>query len=514
MELHRWQSECLSLWENNGYRGIVNAVTGTGKTFLALSAISHLETASDKDLRVKIIVPQTFLAWQWRGEVKRALRVKSRDIGMYYGSRKDHDKKYMIYVINSARYNLARHILTDINSGFAVFLIADECHHYGSPENIRSFDFFRALPKYAPYYSLGLSATPEIPNYKDITTPLGDEIYRYDFIRALNDGIISKFILFSIRLDFDCSEAGEYQKLSEDLSIALKKLWQTRPELLELTSIQFFSRLRRLAALSGDDEVSSNARAAIQLIGKRRTISHLASARIPCALRIVSSLPPDARVILFCERVKSAEALAVALQENYPGQVGIYHSLMEDAARQSVLDSYKRGALRLLVCCRALDEGLNIPSTDAGIIVASTMSIRQRIQRLGRLLRHSKDIKRIYYLYIDAAREEEELVLGLDELKDTALNDAAPSISLQFKMGAFYNEDYETLRARVHVFLQNRNTDKSLREAINRNLDLALARGDFLLPESVCRERHRLASADRNYWASVIYAVLARTGKL
>lgn len=509
MELHQWQSECLSIWARNGCRGIVNAVTGTGKTLLALSAIRHLEETSDKALRVKIVVPQTFLAFQWRDEIKRAFGLKSRDIGMYYGSRKDHDKKYVIYVINSARYNLARHILTDINDGLAVFLIADECHHYGSPENIRIFDFRRALPKDASYYSLGLSATPEIPNYDDITAPLGEEIYKYDFISALNDGIISKFILFNVGLDFDRYEASEYQEMSEELSILLYKVLQSHPELRELSDIQFFAGLQRLAARHMNDETSQAARVVIQLISKRRSVSHLAKARIPCAIKIVRSLPSDTRVILFCERVKSAEELSGALQEVFPGQVGIYHSLMDNAARRNVLNSYKKGGQRLLVCCRALDEGLNIPSTDAGIIVSSTKIARQRIQRVGRLLRHSRNIKLIYYLYIDAAREEEELILGLDTLKD-----AASAISLHYRNGALVNEDYETLRDRVNVFLQKNNTDEPLRKAINRNLDLALARGDFLLPEQVCRERHRSSAEGRNYWASVLYAVLARSGKL
>ena len=179
LKLHEWQEECLNLWAQNGYHGIVNAVTGSGKTFLALSALERLESFSDRRLCVKIVVPQTFLAAQWKEEIKRRLNADGSSIGIYCGKRKDANRKYMIYVVNSARYSLARHILSDIERGHSVLLIADECHHYGSGENNHIFDFYKTMDKNAPYYSLGLSATPEIVNFKAISTPLGREIFSY-----------------------------------------------------------------------------------------------------------------------------------------------------------------------------------------------------------------------------------------------------------------------------------------------------------------------------------------------
>jgi len=88
-----------------------------------------------------------------------------KDIGLYCGACKDlPTRKYMIYVVNSARYTLSRHILADYQSAYPVLLIADECHHYGSPENSRIFDFLSLISpqdQATAYYALGLSATPE-----------------------------------------------------------------------------------------------------------------------------------------------------------------------------------------------------------------------------------------------------------------------------------------------------------------------------------------------------------------
>ena len=509
MQLHGWQTECLNLWAQNGCRGIVNAVTGSGKTVLALAAIQHLRMVSDRELRVKIVVPQTFLASQWKDELKHRLGAKTWEVGLYCGKRKDIGRRYMIYVINSARYSLARHILNDISGGCSVLLIADECHHYGSAENNRIFDFYKAIDKNAPYYSLGLSATPEIANFNVISTPLGREIYCYDLGRALADRIISRFVLFSINLRFSSDERAEYQELSENLKRCLAALKKAYPELTGMPSGLFFAQLQRLAAL--DNDYSSTAQTALMLMYKRRTLCHMATERPLGAISIVKALPMHSRIILFCERIQAAEQLYSNLQDQYPGAVGLYHSQMADNARRDMLERYKYGELRLLICCKALDEGLDIPSTDAGIIVSSSMSARQRVQRLGRMLRHSKEIKRIYYLYIGESSEDSELVHGLGTLENHI-----PIVTLRYVCGAFIHSEFEKLRNNVLEYVSGRRQNTMMLEVIDRNIDLALLRGDFLLSEPACRANLLTCHSvtQRNYWTSVLYIIHARLGKL
>ena len=506
-----WQTNCLQTWARNGYRGIVKAVTGSGKTYLALSAVRRLESVSDRDLRVVIVVPRTFLASQWREEIKKHLDVRTWDIGIFSGIRKDFGRKFMIYVVNSARYSLSRYILSELLNGRAVFLIADECHHYGSAENMHIFDFYPAMDKDAPYYALGLSATPEIANFKSIAIPLGREIYSYGLGDALRDNVISRFILFSVRLGFTPDEAATYTEMSESLSIYLHKLRNLRPELHGLPPAQFFARLHKLARQDGGQDSAALARAALTLIFNRRTVSHMATSRHHCAVSIVKALPADFRVILFCERIQAAEQLYRALRDVYPGQTGLYHSQMADLARQEMLERYKIGALRLLVCCKALDEGLNVPSTDAGVIVSSSMSARQRVQRLGRLLRRSKEIKRVYYLYMGDSHEDRELVVGLE-----ALCDDVPMVSLSYRGEMFRNSEYEKLRERVLTEAAARGAGRETLNALYHNMERVLPRGDFLLPEQACREKLRacLPTKERNYWTSVLYAILARVGNL
>ena len=76
-----------------------------------------------------------------------------------------------------------------------------------------------------------------------------------------------------------------------------------------------------------------------------------------------------------------------------------------------------------MVTCRALDEGINVPETDVAIVASSTGSVRQRIQRLGRVLRPApgKQRARIYTIYVSKP-EEERLIKEAGKLTDTGGN--------------------------------------------------------------------------------------------
>ena len=74
---------------------------------------------------------------------------------------------------------------------------------------------------------------------------------------------------------------------------------------------------------------------------------------------------------------------------------------------------FRLGIIDVLVTCRALDEGANIPETCLAVIAASTASQRQRIQRLGRVLRPSagKEKAVVYTLFateVERKRLQEE----------------------------------------------------------------------------------------------------------
>src|SRR6476469_8060397 len=69
-ELYRWQLDALVAWLRCGRRGVIEAVTGSGKTDVAIAAISD---ALRRDRFVLVIVPTRVLLEQWHGRLLAAL---------------------------------------------------------------------------------------------------------------------------------------------------------------------------------------------------------------------------------------------------------------------------------------------------------------------------------------------------------------------------------------------------------------------------------------------------------
>jgi hypothetical protein len=78
------------------------------------------------------------------------------------------------------------------------------------------------------------------------------------------------------------------------------------------------------------------------------------------------------------------------------------HSKLPESLRAESIEAFRDGTAQAILSAKSLVEGFNVPSADVGIIAASTSSVRQRIQSLGRMLRRKQGNRtaRIYVLYI------------------------------------------------------------------------------------------------------------------
>ena len=97
----------------------------------------------------------------------------------------------------------------------------------------------------------------------------------------------------------------------------------------------------------------------------------------------------DARVILFHESIREVEHLFAHLHKLHLPVI-MEHSKLPDSIRETGLEIFRKGIARIIVSARSLIEGFNVPAVDIGIIVASSGSVRQRIQSLGRMLRRHR----------------------------------------------------------------------------------------------------------------------------
>ena len=376
-----WQTTALNAWLPS-FTGIASVVTGGGKTMFAEMCMQAFR-ARHLNGRFVIVVPTLALLDQWYVSLREDLRVPDNSISIYSGDSQPREPN----TVNLMVMNTARACAPPLFSIGPTMLIVDECHRAASASNARALTG-------SPTATLGISATPE-REYDDLFTTvlvpaLGPVIFRYDYNQALKDGAIVPFDLVNVYADMAPAEQERYDRLTRDVA-------------------RTFCRYQRGDV--GRDVLDSKLR-------RRARLSATSLRRIPVTVRLAEQAR-GSRTIVFHENIDAAESiLRILLARNF--NATIYHSRIAPQMRRDNLRLYRQAVFEVLVTCRALDEGVNVPETTVAIVAASTSSLRQRIQRLGRVLRPARDKERarIYTIYMTKV-EEERLLREVDGLVDT-----------------------------------------------------------------------------------------------
>lgn len=498
MQLYPWQKECLRAWEKNGRRGIAHVVTGAGKTVLALEAIRRMRERYP-ETSIRIVTPSIPLAHQWKSALLQDASCAQARPGVLGGGRRDDpDARILIYIVNTARETLAAHIRRELSLGRHVLLICDECHHYASPQNRRIFDFLTPDVLSGDLYAgLGLSATPlGTENDAALIRGLGPVIYRYALDEAVQEGILSSFAVCEVSASFRPEELAEYGRLTAEISVLMQKLFAAKPELKAMSKKRFLQAVSRMAH---EAQMSPEDPAAAFLLKtyRRKEISVLASSRIQCGLALLERLRPEDRVIVFSERISQAEAMAAAIRRRMGDQCALYHSGMTKEARARNLSAFRERAVRILVSCRCLDEGVDVPDAQIGVILSGSAVERQHIQRLGRLIRRAqgKDAACLYHVTIREAMEDSAFLPGLT---------ACDTFSLRFypAEGDFSNDLYECAAVALLSGAKKQGMPEAALREIRACLAEGLPRADCLLPGEALHRRIKSAASvhERNYW--------------
>ena len=75
--------------------------------------------------------------------------------------------------------------------------------------------------------------------------------------------------------------------------------------------------------------------------------------------------------------------------------------------RRRWLDAFADGSLRVLATSRVLNEGVDIPAADIAIVLSGTGTVREHVQRLGRILRKQEGKRAILYEVVVENTSEE-----------------------------------------------------------------------------------------------------------
>ena len=75
--------------------------------------------------------------------------------------------------------------------------------------------------------------------------------------------------------------------------------------------------------------------------------------------------------------------------------------------RSAILAGLSSGELGAVVTSKVLNEGVDVPDANVAVVISGSGSVREHVQRLGRILRKREGKRAVLYELVTAATSEE-----------------------------------------------------------------------------------------------------------
>jgi superfamily II DNA or RNA helicase len=373
-ELYRWQVDALVDWLRCGRRGVVEAVTGSGKTDLAITAAAD---ALARGRFVLVLVPSRVLLEQWHGRLTAAL--PGRRIGRLGDSGRDLPESCDVLVATRHSAAAYRPVPPDGRGGL---LIADECHGLGGGVLRRAM-----FPQYEE--RLGLTATLERSDdaVAELLVPyFGGVCHRYGFEQAIADGVCARPRVAFVGVPLSAEERTEYVATEERLVGARRHLRAIRGMPLDPFG-DFLAAVAHLAERDGGVDGRA-ARDYLDAFAKRRQIVAQSSGKYEVLGHLAPSIAAADGALLFTETVRGANHAINRLDPHV--SIELITGSTARGRRTEILDDLRDRTLDVVAAPRVLDEGIDVPDANLGIVLGASRTRRQMIQRMGRILRRKR----------------------------------------------------------------------------------------------------------------------------
>ena len=397
IELYDYQKEAILEWENQGYRGIFDMATGTGKTFTGLGAATWL-LKKNKRLAVIIVCPYQHLVEQWVEDIERfgfrpVIAFSSSPQKKWKERLKDEVIDFNLeiedticLVTTNATYT-SKYVQEQIGKIEGdILIVVDEAHNFGA---MRLSRYLRDDIK----YRLALSATLERHGDEEGTQALysyfGNKCIEYDLKRAIDEDKLTKYYYHPIIVSLSDDELEKYRELSAKISKACKYNEDGKAELSEAVKTLLIQRSRIVAG---------------------------AIEKIAVLKELMKDYVNDNQILVYCGATKpynpaldesesddEGERQIVMISKMLGLELGmaVRHFTSNESAKEREeikVQFAETNPYQALIAIKCLDEGVNIPSIKTAFILASSTNPKEYIQRRGRVLRKypGKDYAVIY----------------------------------------------------------------------------------------------------------------------
>lgn len=387
--LRDYQKEAIDNWMDAGKRGIFEMATGTGKTFTALGCLNILKeqySSNFDPLLTVIAMPTSHLVDQWEEDV---IKLDFDVVIKAYSTNSSWKNNLPDYLLDLSIGELENVVVLTTHAtasnpdfrnmveecGVDSFLIVDEVHGIGSKTYKLALEPFYN-------YRLGVSATPK--RWMD------DEG---------NDAIFSFF--GDVVFEFTLSDA--LIKINPDTKKTFLTPYEYYPIFVELTDEEFeeysyYSSIIGQLYHNLKSNPKNKSEIKLQIRNKllaRQKILNIAENKYSEFENLFSCLYDRydenlKNLLIYCHNTDQLTKINLILNKfnvkkhKFTGSETISDRLI-------LLDQFSKGNINALVAMKCLDEGVDVPSAEMAIIMASTSNPREYIQRRGRILRRHKN---------------------------------------------------------------------------------------------------------------------------
>ena len=320
LELKEHQKQALNSLEemrkNHETIALLYHATGTGKTVTAVTDAKH---CGGRTLFLAHTVELVEQAAKTFKELWKAVNV-----GKYVDSIKQPNAYVLCGSIQSVALNLDRFKPDDFD-----YLIIDEAHHASADTYQKVLSYFK------PKFTLGLTATPDRADDKNILDIFKNTAHKLDIQTAVEIGELVPVRCIRIHTNVDLTKV-RFNSVQYNIRDLESKIFvPQRNTLIADTFMQY------------------------------------------CSTK---------RTVIFCASVKHANEISQLIRERGANAQAVSGS-MKPSERKECLAKFQKGEIKALCACDLLNEGWDCPETEVLFMARPTMSKVLYTQQLGRGMR-------------------------------------------------------------------------------------------------------------------------------
>jgi superfamily II DNA or RNA helicase len=362
-----FQTEALAAFRRSGGRGVVVLPTGAGKSHVGVMAID------DRRRSALVVAPTLDLVRQWYDILRSSF---ATEVGILGGG--SHDIRALTVTTYDSAYLHMQHL--GARFGLVIF---DECHHLAGPTYTLAAELCLAP------FRLGLTATPERPDGREteLDRLIGPLLYQKQIVELAGE-YLAEYEAVRVDVELSPDERAEYE---EERGIYLA--------FLRSSGI-------RMGSPSGWNDFlmrASRTPAGLRALAayRRQRALALAPAQKLDQVERLLELHARERALVFTDDNRTAYAVA----RRFLVPVITHQTKVKE--RSEILERFSDGRYGVIATSRVLNEGVDVPDASVAIVLSGTGSVREHVQRLGRVLRRRGDKQAVLYELVSTGTNEE-----------------------------------------------------------------------------------------------------------